>query len=71
MKKRQQHACVQKPAAPERLNGPEAVVIIIVITVCAVLVYAGMPVTAAMEVLAGGGLIGSQVARRTSLTPGM
>lgn len=70
-KKRQRHACVQMPAAPQRLNGPEAVVVIIVITLAAVLVYAGMPVTAAMEILAGGGLIGAHVARRAPLALGM
>ncbi|WP_078656009.1 hypothetical protein [Streptomyces fulvoviolaceus] len=71
MKKRQRHACVQGPTAPERLNGPEAVVIIIVIALGAVLAYAGMPVTAVMEILSGGGLIGAHVARRAPLAPGM
>ncbi|MFI6494336.1 hypothetical protein [Streptomyces sp. NPDC050564] len=71
MKKRQRHACAQRPTAPERLNGPEAAVVIIVITLCAVLVYAGMPVTAIMEILASGGLIGIHVARRAPLAPGM
>ncbi|MGW1530303.1 hypothetical protein [Streptomyces sp. NPDC002159] len=71
MKKRQRQACVQKPTSSERLNGPEAVVIIIVITLCAVLAYAGMPVTAVLEILASGGLIGVHVARRASLTPGV
>ncbi|MFD7407756.1 hypothetical protein ACFV7R_35010 [Streptomyces sp. NPDC059866] len=71
MRNRQRHACVQEPTTPTRLNWPEAVVIIIVIAACAVLVYAGMPVIAAMEILAGGGLVGAHVARRAPLAPGM
>lgn len=71
MAKRQRHACVQAPSTSKRLNGPEAVVIIIVITLGTVLAYAGMPVTAVMEILAGGGLIGAHVARRAPLAPGV
>ncbi|MEV5950429.1 hypothetical protein [Streptomyces sp. NPDC051993] len=66
----QKHAqCVEVPARPRRLTGTEAVVVIVVIAIGAVLALAGMPVATVLELLTGTGLAGLRLVRRAPLAP--
>jgi hypothetical protein len=67
---RRRQACVQEPIKPKRLDWPEAVVIIIVVAVYAVLAHTGMPLTTVTETLVSGGLFGAHMTRRAHLPSG-
>lgn len=58
--------CVQGDPAPARTLGlPESVIIVIVLTWATVLVVCGMSTSAALELLAGAGLLGIRLARQS------
>lgn len=52
-------SCVQStPPIHQRLNGPEAVVVIVIVTVSSVLaVVSGLPVLDVLQLIAGAGLV--------------
>ncbi|MEU9317292.1 hypothetical protein [Streptomyces sp. NPDC048295] len=52
-------SCVQgTPSLPQRLNGPEAVVVIVIVTVASVLaIVSGLPVLDVLQLVAGAGLV--------------
>jgi hypothetical protein len=52
-------SCVQgTPPIPQRLNGPEAVVVIVIVTVASALaIVSGLPVLDVLQLVAGAGLV--------------
>jgi hypothetical protein len=54
-------ACVRDGGVPQRLSGPESVVVIVIVVSAGVLAVLGLPGKEALELLLGAALIGATV----------